>query len=122
MTKRHEYRFSIWFLKNLWVPQASSIGSAKIVGNHKTILWQEYRHFLWTFCSAEVRKNVFGLPKGFRKHFYLLKGSCKENKDETHSPRTEVANPGPASHFWPARTFRMDLEEFLIDPDRKFVM
>ncbi len=33
-----------------------------------------------------------------------------------------MANPEPAGHFWPARTFRMALEEFLIDPDRKIVM
>ncbi len=36
--------------------------------------------------------------------------------------RAGVANPGPGGHFWPARTFRMALEEFLIDPDRKIVM
>jgi hypothetical protein len=35
--------------------------------------------------------------------------------------RSGVANPGPAGHFWPARTFRMALEDFLIDPDRIIV-
>jgi hypothetical protein len=30
-----------------------------------------------------------------------------------------VANPGPAGYFWSARTFRMALEEFMIDPNKK---
>jgi hypothetical protein len=36
--------------------------------------------------------------------------------------RPGVANPGPAGHFWPAKAFRMALEEFLIEPERKIVM
>jgi hypothetical protein len=29
--------------------------------------------------------------------------------------RSGAANPGPAGHFWPARTFKMAREEFLAD-------
>jgi hypothetical protein len=36
--------------------------------------------------------------------------------------KSGVANPGPAGHFWPAMTFRMALEEFMIEPDRKIVI
>ncbi len=50
------------------------------------------------------------------------KNNSYSHKDIEASLSAGVANPGPAGHFWPTRTFRMALEEFMIEPDRKIVM
>jgi hypothetical protein len=78
------------------------------ISNFPTV--QEY--YLLMICG-----NV-----GIQTHnlFFCLKGITFSNIEASLS--AGAAKPGPAGHFWPTRTFRMALEEIMIEPDRKIVM